>query len=453
MKNVIVSGFYFDFLVPPIEKLENRGHICITRWIVGDDSQAVKHNKRVWWRDIVFDSDYEASAVLSDAESEYLCRYFHLFEQHLVREKIFELNSLYELNNIILKFIYYFKKAIKDNRVDCVLFSDVPHGAYDVILYHVAKMMGVKTLFCMSTFWNDLCYIYESLEDIGSFRHVSDLEYKIAEEFKKNLPYMNKESTGAKFRKKTRILWDFSNYFAEKKADYKRNQRLYNGFSGYVCSHVERFAKRYFEKHFFKKAYKGYFIDKINKNEKFVYFPLHLQPEMTTDTLGLQYYDQLLAIEKLRKLLPEDWYIYVKENPKQGPYMRGKNFYNRIKSIKNTKLLSKAVDTYSIMKDCQFVATITGTAGWEAITGGKPTLVFGLAWYRYLPGVSIYKDGIALDAITSKIINHSDLQRCVFNLRSTAFPFVVDPYNKALASYSEEENSKSICDAIITKLN
>lgn len=452
MKNTIVSGFYFDFLVPPIEMLEKEGHICIKKWIVGDDSKTVKHSKKVMWRDIVFDSDYETSEVLSDAESEYLDHYAPLFEQQMVREKIFELNSLYELNNIILKFVYYFKKNIRNNNVDCIIFSDVPHGAYDVILYHVAKMMGVKTLFCMPTFWNELCYIYENLEDIGQFQHTSDLEYKIAKEFKKNLPYMNKEPTVEKLKKKTRILWDFSNYLAEKKADYKRNQRLYTDFYGYFFGHIGRFAKRYLEKYIFRNAYKRYFVDKINKSEKFVYFPLHLQPEMTTDTLGGRYYDQLLAIEKLRKILPEEWCIYVKENPIQGPYMRGKNFYNRIKSIKNTKLLSKSLDTYSIMKACQFVATITGTAGWEAITGGKPALVFGLAWYRYLPGVSIYKDGITLDDIISKKINHSDLQRCVFNLRSTAFPFVVSHYHKELVSYSDEKNTKNIHDALVKKL-
>ncbi len=43
MKDVIVSGFYFDFLVQPIELLEKEGYIFISKWIVGDDSKAVKH--------------------------------------------------------------------------------------------------------------------------------------------------------------------------------------------------------------------------------------------------------------------------------------------------------------------------------------------------------------------------------------------------------------------------
>ena len=76
-------------------------------------------------------------------------------------------------------------------------------------------------------------------------------------------------------------------------------------------------------------------------------------------------------------MLPDDWFIYVKENPKQKEYMRERYFFERLSLIPNTVFVDRSVDTYKLMESAQFVSTITETAAWEAITGGKNALLFG----------------------------------------------------------------------------
>ena len=55
------------------------------------------------------------------------------------------------------------------------------------------------------------------------------------------------------------------------------------------------------------------------------------------------------------------------------------------------------------------MATITGTAGWEALFRGKPSIVFGRAFYRGAPGV------IAVD-------RHGDLKAALEQVEAGTFP-------------------------------
>ena len=454
MKNVIVSGFYFDFLIEPIKKLENDKYINISKWVVGDDNTKVEHKNKIWWWDIVFDTKYpKTNRLLTDDELNYLLPKLNIFQQHIVREKIFEFYSLYEIQNIIYKFIYYFKDVILSKKIDTVIFSDVPHGAYDLILYYVAKMLKIDTIFFMPSFWIGKTFIYHDLEDIGKFEIVCDKKLHLEQTFQKDLPYMKEISIRDKLRNKTKIIWNFNHTINEKLYDFKKNKKIYGNLRKYFLLHIERSIKRSIEKHDYIKNYNKYFNDKIINDEKYVYFPLHLQPEMTTDTLGGIYYDQLLAIEKLRKILPNDWYIYVKENPKQTAYMRGIRFFERLSQIKNIRLLNKDINTYDIMQKCQFVATITGTAGWEAITGGKSALVFGLAWYRYMSGVSIYYDGISIDEIINKGVNFDVICNHAYLLYNKAYDFVVNDYQKNnKKDYNYNDNVLKIIEGLSKEL-
>ena len=160
---------------------------------------------------------------------------------------------------------------------------------------------------------------------------------------------------------------------------------------------------------------------------KYVYFPLHLNPELTTSALGGNYRDQLLALERLSNFLPADWKIYVKENPKQTEFMRGKWFFDRLNAIPKVTMVPKNTDTYDLIKNSVFVSTITGTAGWEAITNCKNALVFGNAWYKSLPGVFQFNEELKLDDILNYNINKNYLKHSIDSLISKMGKGVIDP--------------------------
>jgi hypothetical protein len=195
----------------------------------------------------------------------------------------------------------------------------------------------------------------------------------------------------------------------------------------------------------YEKMYTRYANTAVNFSEPYVYFPLHLQPELTTSTLGDKYADQLLAIEHLSKLLPPGWFIYLKENPIQTEFMRGRFFWERIKILPNVKFVPIETNTHQLIQHSQFVATITGTAGWEAITGGKNVLVFGRPWYLTLPGVFRYQDGVSLDTLVNQPIDHAKLEEAFSRLcQKMGGGMVSEDYKPLMPGFDPAENEQML---------
>lgn len=114
----------------------------------------------------------------------------------------------------------------------------------------------------------------------------------------------------------------------------------------------------------------------------FAGFFLHYQPERTSLPEGYGFAQQLAAVLALRQAMPADMLLLVKEHPATftnvcSPKERVPAFYDRLCSIKGVHLVPLDVDTYDLMDNAAFVATITGTVALEALIRGRPAVVFG----------------------------------------------------------------------------
>ena len=90
--------------------------------------------------------------------------------------------------------------------------------------------------------------------------------------------------------------------------------------------------------------------DCINYSEKYLYYPLHSQPEYGMNVIGTMWQNQINTIELLSKSVPASWYVYVKEHPgvitdRIRPY----NFLSKIKSFPNVKLVNIFEDIVTII--------------------------------------------------------------------------------------------------------
>ena len=143
----------------------------------------------------------------------------------------------------------------------------------------------------------------------------------------------------------------------------------------------------------------------------FVYFPLHLEPEMNVHILGRRFYNQADAIQAVHAVLPEGWSLLLKENPKQGYMHRSDAFYERLRMLPRVHFVPDHMPSAQLIDKCRLVATLVGTAGYEAVLAGKPCICLGDAWYMGLPGVFRFDGEVDLEAIAAFKPDRADLDR------------------------------------------
>lgn len=405
MLNAIVVSFYCEnkneCRKKAIEKLQERGVIDIKYWLYRERFKApsfeeISQNVR----------DAGEYAFIDDDVYEKIRLQMYRFVNIANRwSRSIEWSHYTNMFHLLARYWY---SIIKKNNVEILIMNGPPHTILDINLYIVCIGLNLKII-CgqFTSFIPDKFAMSKSIDSIGinDFGIIFDYAHQNLEfSFEKELDYM-------KIIKPVCISDDMLLSDIVKSAIKSISKLSVNKQK--ISAGIRRIGMRLIRKSLeieYKKNASIYQVD-FDKNAKYVYFPLHLQPEATTDTLGGKYEDQLLAIEAVAKIIPQDWVIYVKENPKQTFYKRGKFFYYRLTSIKKAKLVKNETNTYELIKHCQFVSTITGTVGWEAITGGKNVLIFGAAWYRTLPRVFEYSSDIKVDDIINYSITNEEFEK------------------------------------------
>jgi RimJ/RimL family protein N-acetyltransferase len=199
--------------------------------------------------------------------------------------------------------------------------------------------------------------------------------------------------------------------------------------------------------------------DPVDLSAKFIYVPLHVQPERSTSPNGGIYDHTELMVEALARTIPVDWLIYIKEHPSQfAPWQvgeRGRRLsdYAAMAALPNTRLVPLDSNPFDLIDNARAVATITGTSGWEAIARGIPVLCFGIAWYQGCDGVFDVRRSDNLRAAIQAIIAGSkpSLHRIRLFLRATETVGIrafSDEEAREVSQLSEADNVVAISEGL-----
>lgn len=140
----------------------------------------------------------------------------------------------------------------------------------------------------------------------------------------------------------------------------------------------------------------------------FVFYPLHLEPELAFQSLSPEYFYQLSSIAAVARDLPAGAVLVVKEHL-NAIGSRPDNFYEQITAFKNVKMLDPSEFGLSVVRQAKAVVTVSGTAGFEAAAMGKPVISFGRHnTYNFLPHVSVVTDESRLKGYLRDALEHAE---------------------------------------------
>jgi hypothetical protein len=349
-------------------------------------------------------------------------RYFDLFFANIAR-----VDSYTGRHTEFPEAVYRFRKMVCFlfdllicTKPEICIFPGLPHQVVDTLCFFVAKEIGIKAFILVTPpYTNTHFFSLTSPEQYGIF-HCKKLLRDIK-------PYsidtfLYKHKAGLSINQSSNKMYkDRLSMIMSWKPSKAYNLFLYNEY----------------------KTIQSCLFRQYESVENFVYFPLHFQPESATiGQAPLLYDDQVTCIEYLSQILPDNFVIFVKENPGQFFYWRNKIFYTRLLSIPSVRLVPKNIDSVALIKQSRIVATVTGTAGWEALKFGKPVIYFGYALYREIPGAFEFSPSLNIFDVLNFKIDKDKIEMAIGHLIATLYEGSLDI--DGLPVDNEDENKKNV---------
>lgn len=286
----------------------------------------------------------------------------------------------------------FFEEIFKNNSID-YYYSETIATLLCYVAYLVGKKYGVQYISQMTARGLDATHHYflmDAFQGNVNFhedymeREYSEEEYQRADAFLKDfesrdIPPENMVFAGEKPTFKLKFLALPALRFIRSFKKEFRDPCSYMYYKAYkeITDPLVFYIK-------YQRAKKYY--HSANYDEKFVYYPLHYQPEASTIVCAQKYEKQLFFIDSWAKSIPADTKLYVKEHYAILGH-RDLSFYEELKKYPNVVLIDPWESSRKLMEKAQAVTTLTGTAGWEAMLLRRPVFIGGNIFFDNAPGV------------------------------------------------------------------
>lgn len=325
---------------------------------------------------------------------------------------------------------FYFYALVIEKNIKILVASEGPHSPASMLLYGVCKILGVKTYHLDQNSITPIAHV--SKDFYGSkVELVRNCNYDLSEHEKNikdyvesivdliPLPYYMKiqKEYDSKTNKRS---FKFNKYFLRPVKRFVLNRNKDDGYSVFGRDFYKDNRKPFLHEHRVDRRKKSLIdmyrsaITEVDLEKKFVYVPLHYEPEKTSNPDGGCFYNAYDMIMWLRSFVPNDILIVLKEHYSQftnklyGYRGRSPLFYSSISTLNNVFFVDTSIPSSELISKSVFIATQTGTSALEAALMQKKSLVFGSPWFLGAPNIYKYNHFDCFESLCSEVVNDKE---------------------------------------------
>lgn len=302
--------------------------------------------------------------------------------------------SFEERNYLVFKQYNFWKSKIEKKKPNCVIFFDIPHMYYELVLLGLLKKKKVPIIIL------NIDYGFSFFLD-GNFKPINLGKGKNFNQIKNDYLhsiFKNKKiNHDVNLNKQNLIINDLFNLFLEcLKIPFKILTKKNEVNSKYIKINYFKFGKNSNVNENITNILNQYklIINKMYYNitsnlkidlekEKYIYFPLISHYENILHPLSSPQ-NLFLILENLISKLPNNLKILIKEHPRQfnfrhhQKYSRDINFYKKLKQLKNVELIDLKMNHRELIKKSSYVlCSSSSTSALESISEKRKFIYFG----------------------------------------------------------------------------
>tara|TARA_A100001037_G_C15105047_1_gene615992 strand:- start:159 stop:1661 length:1503 start_codon:yes stop_codon:yes gene_type:complete len=449
------------------------------------ENQTLVNFKKIWFfHDNTLPIKHPNFEYLSSFEKKYNIDLWKL----AVNDRIFyNFNDFYnfsknEILSILENECNFLESVLNEINPDFVIMHE-PYQHHDEIFFELSKSKNIKVMaFYFSTFGYN-CEISENIHYADNISNIEQItKYRSFSELAKHYESLKvsdriKKQNVNPFGNKSNIASAAFDYLFKTKNDNTKTHYSYFGHSKIraTTNALSGSMKTKSRWNFIEKN----LVKDVDLNQKFVYYPLHIEQERSTLIVTPFYTNDIEFIKNIVKSLPIDYTLYVKEHPSQlTRHWRDEKIYNELLNIPNVILIHPHASSLDLVKNCSLAITKSGTVALEAAFYEKPAITCADFDYTILPSIERLQSVEDLPKLIrnclEKKFNSKSLDEYITFKEKNTFPFDgtkfeinsvkkffhggrladVDITNEKMSEFlkENEENLKILVDAFVKKV-